>query len=116
MQTGSPSEDQQQRRQSSRSDTLDLPTDKTGLAAAGPARPRPSHAAGPRPGSRSRSGGGITSFSPMWRWRSWRDWSAPELIALDPGSGSEPATGNDWMYTAVQMLLTGGAGIDMATI
>jgi len=44
------------------------------------------------------------------------NWSAPELTALDPGSGSDAATGNDWMYASVQMLLAGAAGIDMATI
>jgi len=44
------------------------------------------------------------------------NWSAPELIALDPGSGTDAATVNEWMYASVHMLLTGVAGIDMATI
>jgi|SRR5450756_1954096 len=44
------------------------------------------------------------------------DWSWPELARLDPGrSDSRPDSGY-WLYTAVQVMLSGGAGLDMGTI
>ena len=44
------------------------------------------------------------------------NWSLPELAALDPGRSDPPPTGRDWTYTAVQVTLSGGQGIDMGTI
>jgi hypothetical protein len=44
------------------------------------------------------------------------DWSFPELAALDPGRSDSRLTGSDWVYSAVQLVLSGGAGIDMGTI
>jgi hypothetical protein len=44
------------------------------------------------------------------------DWSVPELAALDPGRSDSRLTGNDWIYNAVQIMLSGGQGLDMATI
>jgi hypothetical protein len=44
------------------------------------------------------------------------NWSSPELAALDPGPSPSPLVKNDWMYTAVQVMLSGREGIDMATI
>jgi hypothetical protein len=44
------------------------------------------------------------------------DWSAPELTAIDPGRSDPRLTQSDWAFAAVQVVLTGGAGIDMGTI
>jgi len=44
------------------------------------------------------------------------DWSAPELAALDPGRSDERTTQADWVFAGVQIILTGGAGIDMGSI
>jgi hypothetical protein len=43
-------------------------------------------------------------------------WSSPELAALDPGPSPSPPAKNDWIYTTVQTMRSGGEGIDMATI
>ena len=44
------------------------------------------------------------------------DWSWPELARLDPGrSGSSPDS-SYLAYTAVQVMLSGGAGLDMGTV
>jgi hypothetical protein len=44
------------------------------------------------------------------------NWSLPELAALDPGRSDPRPAGRDWTYTAVQVVLSGGQGIDMGTI
>jgi hypothetical protein len=44
------------------------------------------------------------------------NWSVPELAALDPGRSDSRATESDWVYNAVQLVLSGGEGIDMGTI
>lgn len=44
------------------------------------------------------------------------DWSGPELARLDPGRSDPPPDSRYWVYTAVQVMLSGGAGIDMGTI
>jgi hypothetical protein len=44
------------------------------------------------------------------------DWSFPELATLDPGRSNSRLTGSDWVYFAVQLMLSGGRGIDMGTI
>jgi hypothetical protein len=44
------------------------------------------------------------------------NWSVPELAALDPGRSDSRATDSDWVYNAVQLVLSGGEGIDMGTI
>lgn len=44
------------------------------------------------------------------------DWSAPRLAGLDPGLADEPPARDDLVYTAVRAMLTGGAGLDMASI
>jgi hypothetical protein len=44
------------------------------------------------------------------------NWSLPELAALDPGKSDSRLAGRDWVYTAVQLMLTGGEGIDMGMI
>ena len=44
------------------------------------------------------------------------DWSWPELARLDPGRSDSPADSSYWLYTAVQVMLSGGAGLDMGTI
>ncbi len=44
------------------------------------------------------------------------DWSAPPLARLDPGLAAEQPGRNGLMFTAVQAMLTGGAGTDMASI
>ena len=44
------------------------------------------------------------------------DWSWPELARLDPGRSDSPPSASDWVYTAVLVVLSGGAGIDMGTI
>jgi hypothetical protein len=44
------------------------------------------------------------------------NWSFPELAALDPGRSDSRPTGSDWVYSAVQLMLSGGAGINMGII
>jgi hypothetical protein len=44
------------------------------------------------------------------------DWSWPELARLDPGRSDSPPDSSYWVYTAVQVMLSGGAGLDMGTI
>jgi hypothetical protein len=44
------------------------------------------------------------------------DWSLPELARLDPGRSDSPPDSGYWVYTAVQVMLSGGAGLDMGTI
>jgi hypothetical protein len=44
------------------------------------------------------------------------NWSSPELAALDPGPSPSPPDRNGWIYTTVQMMRSGGEGVDMATI
>jgi len=44
------------------------------------------------------------------------DWSLPELARLDPGRSSSRPAGSDWVYVAVQLVLSGGEGIEMGTI
>ena len=44
------------------------------------------------------------------------NWSLSELAALDPAGLIHPPTGRDWTYSAVQVMLSGGQGIDMGTI
>jgi hypothetical protein len=44
------------------------------------------------------------------------DWSFPELAALDPGRSDSRLADSDWVYNAVQLMLSGGQGIDMGTI
>jgi hypothetical protein len=44
------------------------------------------------------------------------DWSWPELAKLDPGRSDSPPDSSYWVYTAVQVMLSGGAGLDMGTI
>lgn len=44
------------------------------------------------------------------------NWSSPELAALDPGRSDSRLTNSDWVYNAVQLVLSGGEGIDMGTI
>ena len=44
------------------------------------------------------------------------NWSWPELARLDPGRSDEPPDSSYWVYTAVQVMLSGGAGLDMGTI
>ena len=44
------------------------------------------------------------------------DWSWPELARLDPGRSGSPPDSSYWVYTAVQVMLSGGAGLDMGTI
>jgi hypothetical protein len=44
------------------------------------------------------------------------NWSLPEVAALDPGRSDSPPTGSDWVYSAVQVVLSGGQGIDMGMI
>jgi hypothetical protein len=43
-------------------------------------------------------------------------WTAPDLLALDKGSVSEPATADDWKYVAIQVLREGGRGVDISTL
>ena len=43
------------------------------------------------------------------------DWSWPELARLDPGRSESPPDRSYWVCTAVQVMLSGGAGIDMGT-
>jgi hypothetical protein len=44
------------------------------------------------------------------------NWSFPELAALDPGRSDSRLAGSDLVYSAVQVMLSGGAGITMGTI
>jgi hypothetical protein len=44
------------------------------------------------------------------------DWSRPELAGLDPGRFESPPDSSYWVYIAVQVMLSGGADLDMATI
>ena len=44
------------------------------------------------------------------------NWSWPELAKLSPGRSSPRPVTSDWAYTSVQLMRSGGAGIDMATI
>jgi hypothetical protein len=44
------------------------------------------------------------------------DWSWPELARLDPGRSDSPPDSSYWVYTAVQVMLSGGASLDMGTI
>jgi len=44
------------------------------------------------------------------------NWSWPELAKLDPGRSSTRPACSDWIYTAVQLMRSGGEGIDMGTI
>jgi hypothetical protein len=44
------------------------------------------------------------------------DWSWPQLAMLDPGRAGSPPDSSYWVYTAVQVMLSGAAGIDMGTI
>jgi hypothetical protein len=44
------------------------------------------------------------------------DWSWPELARLDPGRSDSPPDSSYWVYTAVQVMLSGGAGLDMGTV
>ena len=44
------------------------------------------------------------------------NWSFPELAALDPGRSDARLAGSDLVYSAVQLILSGGAGITMGTI
>jgi hypothetical protein len=41
------------------------------------------------------------------------NWAPPELTALEPGPGSTSVTANDWTSTAVEVLMTGGGGVDL---
>jgi hypothetical protein len=44
------------------------------------------------------------------------DWSWPELARLDPGRSDSPPDSSYWIYILVQVMLSGGAGLDMGTI
>jgi hypothetical protein len=44
------------------------------------------------------------------------NWSFPDLAGLDPGRSDSRLTGSDLVYSAVQLMLSGGAGITMGTI
>jgi len=44
------------------------------------------------------------------------NWSFPALAALDPGRSDARLAGSDLVYSAVQLMLSGGAGITMGTI
>jgi hypothetical protein len=44
------------------------------------------------------------------------NWSLPELAAIDPGRSDPRPDSGYWVYAAVRMMLSGGAGIDMGTI
>jgi hypothetical protein len=44
------------------------------------------------------------------------NWSWPELAKLDPGRSSSLPAGSDWIYSAVQLMRSGGEGIDMGTV
>jgi hypothetical protein len=44
------------------------------------------------------------------------NWSFPELAALDPGRSDARLAGGDLVYSTVQLILSGGAGITMGTI
>jgi hypothetical protein len=44
------------------------------------------------------------------------NWAPPELTALDPGAMTDPVTGNDWTYTAVQVFMTGGGEVDLGML
>lgn len=44
------------------------------------------------------------------------DWSWPKLAALDPGRSDSPPDSSYWIYIAVQVMLSGGAGLDMSTV
>jgi len=44
------------------------------------------------------------------------NWSWPELAAIDPGRSDPRPDSSYWAYAAVQVMLSGGAGIDMGTI
>ena len=44
------------------------------------------------------------------------NWAPPELTALEPGPGSTSVTANDWTSTAVEVLMTGGGGVDLGTL
>jgi hypothetical protein len=44
------------------------------------------------------------------------DWSWPGLARLDPGRSDVPPDSSYWAYTAVQVMLSGGADLDMGTI
>ena len=44
------------------------------------------------------------------------NWAWPELAALDPGRSDSPPGSSDWVYSAVQVMLSGGESIDMGTI
>jgi hypothetical protein len=44
------------------------------------------------------------------------DWSWPELARLDPGRSDVPPDSSYWAYVAVQVMLSGGADLDMGTI
>jgi hypothetical protein len=44
------------------------------------------------------------------------NWSVPKLAALDPGLSESRATESDWVFNAVQLMISGGSGIDMGTI
>lgn len=44
------------------------------------------------------------------------NWSSSELAALDPGRSDPRLADSDWVYNAVQMMLSGAEGIDMGTI
>lgn len=44
------------------------------------------------------------------------NWALPELAAIDPGRSDPRADGGYLLHAAVRMILSGGAGIDMATI
>jgi hypothetical protein len=44
------------------------------------------------------------------------NWAPPELAAIDPGRSDPQADGSYLLHAAVRMILSGGAGINMATI
>jgi hypothetical protein len=65
--------------------------------------------------------GGVVGASPVRRIdrdlaRLGVNWSFPGLAALDPGRSDSRLAGSDLVYSAVQLMLSGGAGITMGTI
>jgi hypothetical protein len=44
------------------------------------------------------------------------NWAWPELAAIDPGRSDPRPDSSYWVHTAVRVILSGGAGIDMGTI
>jgi hypothetical protein len=44
------------------------------------------------------------------------NWALPELAAMDPGRSDPRPDSSYWVHTAVQLMLSGGAGINMGTI